>query len=101
MNIVIIGKSGVGKSNLSDLVRNTIFKMDNNAKIESDDPDRAVKTFGSGSNVYNVSVVKIKDDEAILDFLGLPITEQDVIIIVNNKKFMEWFRTVYNTAGVG
>jgi hypothetical protein len=106
MNILIVGKSGVGKSNLGDIVKNTIFKLDSNAKIESDDPDRAVKSFGKGNNVYNIRVKKLWEGQDVGKYMDSIFLEsgsetQDVIIVINNKKFMEWFRTVYNKAGVG
>jgi CO dehydrogenase nickel-insertion accessory protein CooC1 len=100
MNILIVGKSGVGKSNLGDIIRNTIFKLDNNAIIHTDDPDRSVKTFGTGSNEYNIHVRKIGEEGftkgAIEEYSFEKDGEPDVVIEITSDKFKEWFREVYN-----
>jgi len=101
MNILIVGKSGLGKSNLGDIVKNTIFKMDGNATINTNDPDRAVKAFGTGSNVYNINIKQLAEGVSIKDLAKEAIEEYDIIIDINNKAFLEWFREIYSQAHVG
>ena len=96
MNILIVGKSGVGKSNLGDIVKNTIFKLDADATINSDDPDRAVKSLGKGNNKYSISIKQLKEGANLHDMFSEELLQGDVIILLTNQKFQEWFRTVYN-----
>ena len=58
MNIIIIGKTGVGKSNLADILKNVIFKMDSDSEVMVDDPDRESKQLGSGKNIHTIKVVR-------------------------------------------
>lgn len=82
MYILIHGKSGSGKSNLSDLIRNAIFKADRDSKIITDDEDRQIKDWGKGSNEYTVNVMRTleKEDEE----------KADIIVNIKNNKFREW-----------
>ena len=94
MNILIAGKSGYGKSNLGDIIRNVIFKIDGNSTLNSNDPDRSIKSLGHGSNIYNVTIRQLDSKES-LDSLTKEELENDVVIYIGSKKFSEWFRTVY------
>ena len=84
MNILIVGDSGSGKSNLGDFIRNLVFKLDREASITTDDLDREVKTFGSGKNVYNLKVQRSPTDEEV--------KKADIVISLNNKAFSDWFK---------
>jgi len=83
MKIIIIGKSGVGKSNLSDLLRNLIFKLDKDSKIMVDDHDRQIKEFGSGQDNHTIRVAR--DDS------NINITDYDIEIRIKTNKFKDWF----------
>ena len=97
MNILIVGKSGVGKSNLGDIIRNTIFKLDSDALIKTDDPDRSVKTFGTGSNEYGISIERADEWESLRSAVTEEVTsKEDIIIVINNENFQKWFREVFN-----
>lgn len=96
MNILVIGKSGFGKSNLGDIVRNTIFKLDSNSTIHSSDPDRSIKSLGQGSNIYNISVRQLKDEETLDSLTKEEFEKSDIVIYLTSKKFNEWFRTIYS-----
>lgn len=93
MKIAIVGKSGVGKSRLGDILLSTIFKMDSDASIEVDDADRAKKIWGSGQkqNKYKITVRQM---------LAQVEDEQDIVIAVNSAKFNEWFNQIYNKSPV-
>ena len=84
MYILILGKSGTGKSNLSDALRNAIFKVDDDCTILTDDEDRQVKKFGSGSNEYTINVARNLEKEVE--------EKADVIIELRTEKFLEIFR---------
>ncbi len=84
MNILIIGKSGCGKSNLSDIIRNGIFKADSNSAIHVNDPDRTVKDLGEGKNVYNIAVRREMQKEDVDD--------ADIVVEIKTKTFVEKFR---------
>lgn len=94
VNILIVGKSGYGKSNLGDIIRNAIFKIDGNSAISSNDPDRSVKLLGHGSNAYKVDVRQL-DSEESLGSLTKEELDNDIVVYIGNKQFSEWFRTVY------
>ena len=96
MEILIVGKSGYGKSNMGDLVRNTIFKMDEDAVITSHDPDRSVKVLGHGQNIYNVKVKQLGPEDNLASLTPEEASSADVIISVTNEKFLEWFRSIYS-----
>lgn len=96
MNILLVGKSGLGKSNLGDIVRNTVFKLDSNSTINSDDPDRSMKSLGSGSNIYNISVRQLGSNESLENLTKEELHDKDIVIYLGSKKFLEWFRTVYS-----
>jgi CO dehydrogenase nickel-insertion accessory protein CooC1 len=84
MNILIIGKSGYGKSNLTDVVKNAIFKADEDAVIHIDDPDRNDKALGGGSYEYNIGVRReVKQDE---------VDKADIVVEIKTKAFLERFR---------
>lgn len=96
MEIAIVGISGIGKSNLGDIIRNTIFKLDSNSCIRTNDPDRTKVTLGSGSNMYNVNIVKVGEEQSVIDVIKKTNQDNDITIVINNKKFLEWFRKTYN-----
>lgn len=93
MNITILGRHGSGKSVLGDIAKNTLFRMDSNATIKSDDPDRAVTSLGSGNNIHNISVRAVEDDEPLMEIVEGAVEQQDIVVIVNNEAFLRWFRT--------
>lgn len=86
MNILLVGKSGLGKSNLGDIVRNSIFKADSNACISTDDPDRTVKTLGQGTNSYLLKVRR--------EALPEDLEQADIVVTVNTSKFKELFKEI-------
>lgn len=88
-----MGRHGSGKSVLGDIAKNTLFRMDGNATINSSDPDRAAKSLGSGNNIHNISVRAVEEDEHMADVVEEVIGKQDIVVIVKNEKFIEWFRT--------
>jgi dephospho-CoA kinase len=83
MNILIIGKSGVGKSNLADLLKNLIFKMDKQSNITINDPDREVKQFGSGISCHTITVVRDKVEANEFEY--------DIEIEIKTNQFKDWF----------
>ena len=56
MNILIIGNSGVGKSNFGDIMKNLIHRHDPDCTIVITDPSREQKTLGTGKNIHRISV---------------------------------------------
>jgi uridine kinase len=57
MEILIVGRMGVGKSVIGDKIKNQIFKSDKFAAIHIDDPgSREAKTIGNGNNDYYIRV---------------------------------------------
>lgn len=92
MNILIAGKSGTGKSNLGDIIRNGIFKADKNSRIKTNDTDRQVKEFGSGKNVYNLIIRKTGD--IAVSGLDANDLEQDVIIILRGGEFKKRYNSL-------
>jgi len=95
MDILIVGPSGSGKSKLGDLVRNTIFKLDKEAKILTRDPDRGAEPFGEGKNTYNVEVRQIPLEE--LNTLFPDELRSNVIIILTGDSVGRWFKDVYES----
>lgn len=95
MNILIIGKSGTGKSNLGDIIKTAIFKVDKDAKIETNDPGRSIKVFGSGNTLYQINM---KQYDNTLPYLIVQedVNNYDVIVIMINNNFYTWFKTIYN-----
>ena len=94
MNITILGRHGCGKSVLGDIAKNTLFRMDSNATIKSDDPDREAKSLGSGNNVHNISVRAVEEEQKLAEELDelMRQHDQDVVVIVNSGEFIKWFR---------
>ncbi len=88
MNILITGKSGSGKSNLGDIVKNFIFKIDKDCHIFNNDIDRNDKEFGRGKNEYNMYVKQIPTKE--------DVDQADVIINLQTKAFHDWFHKIYS-----
>lgn len=84
MNILITGKSETGKSNMVDIIKNTIFKMDNDCTITINDPNKKHNHFGSGKNIHNIEVKRMEDNYADLN-------EYDVRIVINNGNFKNWY----------
>ena len=94
MNILIIGESGSGKSNLGDLIRNGIFKADKNSSIRTDDIDREVKTFGKGKNIYNLQIRQLDGKEAV-SIDGMELSKFDVIVLLKGGEFKKRFEQLY------
>ena len=94
MDILIAGPSGSGKSKLGDFIKSTIFSLDKESRITTDDPDREVKSFGEGKNTYNIEVRQISAIST-----AYPITledlRKDVIIILTRDSVSKWFNDVY------
>jgi predicted ATP-binding protein involved in virulence len=86
LDILIIAPSGYGKSNLADIVKNSIFKADINAHIHVDDKDRELKELGDGKNKYNIIVRREKFDE--------DIAKADIIVEIKSKKFYERYHEI-------
>jgi len=87
MNILIVGNSGMGKSNMADLLRNGIFKADREAAIKIDDADRVAKAMGNGKNEYSIVVRQqaTKEDE----------DRADVVVEIKSKAFIDKFKELY------
>lgn len=83
MKILIKGKSGVGKSILADILKNLIFKMDNNSEILIDDPDRETKQLGSGLNIHTIKVVR--------NDVEVDKNEFDIVIDIKSNQFKDWY----------
>jgi ABC-type cobalamin/Fe3+-siderophores transport system ATPase subunit len=84
MNIIIIGKTGVGKSNLADILKNVIFKMDSDSEVMVDDPDRESKQLGSGKNIHTIKVVRENE-------VPENLTVYDMVINIKGNGFQEWY----------
>lgn len=81
MNILIYGKSGVGKTEFAEILRNLIFRTDSNAKVEVKDLDSELKSIGSGSNVHRITVVRE---------LPKDTSQYGIIINVRDQSFKDW-----------
>ena len=84
MNILVVGKSGVGKSLMGDLIKNTIFRLDSDSTVNIDDPDRDVKVFGRGSNIYSLKIKRDKEGQEEI---------ADITVIINGSAFSEWYKS--------
>jgi hypothetical protein len=78
------------------LVRNTIFKLDKEAKILTRDPDRGAEPFGEGKNTYNVEVRQV-DAISVAYPITLEDLKKDVIIILTRDSVGRWFKDVYES----
>lgn len=96
MNLLIVGVSGSGKSKLGDLIRNTIFRLDDDARITTRDPDRENKSFGDGKNVYNISVRQVPEDQKSTPVSEEDLESSDVVIVLTNDSVNKWFKEVYS-----
>jgi CO dehydrogenase nickel-insertion accessory protein CooC1 len=85
MNILIVGKSGVGKSNFADILKNFIFKVDSNAEVIVDDPDREAKILGHGSNTHEIKVQKVEDNADVNS------CEYDIVVNIQSDNFKKWY----------
>jgi ribose 1,5-bisphosphokinase PhnN len=95
MDILIIGPSGSGKSKLGDLVRNTIFKLDKEAKILTKDPDRGVEPFGEGKNTYNIEIEQASREH--LSAVNVVDLKKDIVIVLTKGSVAKWFTDVYES----
>lgn len=84
MYIVVYGKSGLGKSEFGDILKNIIFRMDPDCKVSVDDESRNIRSFGSGSREHTINVLRELDSESE----GLA----DVVIQMKTSKFREWYK---------
>lgn len=87
MNILIVGESGCGKSNLSDVIRNGIFKADPDSNIHVDDPDRSRKDLGEGNNGYSIIVRR--------EMLQEDADNADIVVKIKSKAFVEKYHELY------
>jgi ABC-type glutathione transport system ATPase component len=81
MDILIIGESGYGKSNLGDILKAAIFKSDKESRVVTDDKNRANPTLGNGKNQYNILIRNPED---------IDMPPSDITITINNHNFKEW-----------
>lgn len=79
INILIIGKSGVGKSLLAQKIKNYIFKSDPNSKISIVDVF-PYTTTGNGTNEYIITINKEVKQESL--------DSADVVIEVKTDKLV-------------
>ena len=86
MNILIVGKSASGKSNLGDLLKSYLFRRDKDCSIHVDDKDRQIKSLGSGPNIYNIYVRQLPEKEVM--------EKADIVIDIKNQKFLEVFQNL-------
>lgn len=93
MDILIVGASGSGKSKLGDLVRTTIFKLDEDSKIVTSDPDRENKSFGDGKNTYNIKIHQVGSEPKIV--LTTDDLKNDVVIVLTSDSVSKWFKEMY------
>jgi energy-coupling factor transporter ATP-binding protein EcfA2 len=82
MNILIYGKSGCGKTEFADLLKNIIFKTDSNAKVELKDLDSEIKSLGDGTNVHRITVSR----EVPLD-----LSQYSIVANIRDDSFKIWF----------
>ena len=88
MNILIVGEHGTGKSNMVDLLRNMIYKLDKDCTITTNDPDKTLKSIGSGNRQHNVMVVTPQDEKTAVD------VAPDIRVELVNQDFKKWFDEV-------
>ena len=88
MNILIVGEHGTGKSNMVDLLRNMIYKLDKDCTITTNDPDRSVKVIGSGHKQHQVDVLNQEADNVLIP------KGYDVVVYQQNQNFKKWFDEV-------
>ena len=86
MYILIVGVPNSGKSNLSDMIRNVIFKSDGNSKIITDDEDREIKIFGSGENEHTINVMRTIEE--------VDLEKADIVINISTKNFVDWYHKI-------
>ncbi len=88
MKILIIGKSGMGKSNFADIIKNFIFKNDGDCEIIVDDTDRETKQVGQGKDIHTV---KVRRPDMCLD---RDVNECDILVQIKNDNFKKWFEKI-------
>ena len=81
MNILVLGKHGLGKSLLGDLLKVAIFKKDSNSTVNIDDKDRQFKSLGTGKTTYNILIRQDAEEEVK--------QSADVIVEIRTSKFLE------------
>jgi GTPase SAR1 family protein len=87
MNILIVGQPDTGKSNLADIIKNNIFKMDKESTIVINDYNKDSNSeFGSGVNKHKIKIIKRGTEGGVIDF-----KEFDIVIDISSKSFKEWF----------
>lgn len=95
MDILIIGPSGSGKSKLGDLIKSTIFRLDKNSKIVTNDPDRSKEPFGEGENTYNIEVEQASREH--LSAVNVVDLKKDIVIVLTKGSVAKWFTDVYES----
>jgi len=97
MDILIVGPSGSGKSKLGDLIKNTVFKLDREAHVHTDDQDREVKDFGGGKNLYNIKVRQVHPSLSLSSTITQEDLKRDMIVILTNDSVAKWFKEVFES----
>ena len=88
MNILIVGEHGTGKSNMVDLLRNMIYKLDKDCTITTNDPDKTLKSIGSGKRQHTV------DTGLDPGFATGHEGPEDIVVILKTQNFKKWFDEV-------
>jgi ABC-type glutathione transport system ATPase component len=98
MNILIIGKSGSGKSRMCGLIMNFITMHDEDCRIITNDQDRKKKECGNGKNEYKIDVFQkpaISTDADKDTIPNLVLQGYDITIDINGNEFNQTFERLF------